>query len=382
MRPLLILFLFLSVSEANAQDSIVRSEKLRVSGYIKDLQTLSFDKDFRNLISGNLLHNRLNLKWNATSNFTAVAELRNRLFWGEEVKLTPGFDSLLRNEIEKLNLQRVWIDNESLVLHSNVERLYLDFRDADLIVRIGRQRINWGITTNWNPNDIYNAFNFLDFDYEERPGLDGGKVHYTLNSSSNTEFAYALKGNSGSVGALKYSTNRWNYDMQFIAGWYGDLATAGLGWAGNIKDAGFKGEAQYFFAGNDSAGHVNLVLEGDYMFEKGWYVNAGFLFNDRGLDRPVADWSAVNLKLTPENLMPTRWNFILTSAKEINPLFSANMGVLYAPGTNLLILLPSLQYNLAPNLDVNLLGQSFFAELDDHFEAVNHRFFLRMKWSF
>lgn len=382
MKGGFILFLLFSASVANAQDSIVQSEKILFSGYLKDLQTLSFDKDFRNLLSGNLLHNRLNFKWNATGKLIAVAEIRNRLFWGEEVKLTPGFDSLLRNEIEKINMQKTWIENEALVMHSNVERLYLDFRDTDFNVRIGRQRINWGIASNWNPNDIFNAFNFLDFDYEERPGLDGGKVHYTLNSSSNAEFAFAFKGKSGSVGALKYSTNRWNYDMQVLAGWYGDLPTAGLGWAGNIKDAGFKGEAQYYFPRNKSAGHFNLVLEGDYMFEKGWYVNAGFLFNNRGLDKPVNNWAAVNLNLSPENLMPTRWNFILTSAKEINPLFTANLGVLYAPGTDLLILLPSLQYNMAPNFDVNLVEQSFFADLNNHFEAVNHRFFLRMKWSF
>ena len=58
------------------------------------------------------------------------------------------------------------------------------------------------------------------------------------------------------------------------------------------------------------------------------------------------------------------------------------MSVLYAPGTNLVILFPSLQYNAAENFDVNLVWQSFFSELDDSFEAVNHRCFLRLKWSF
>ena len=80
--------------------------------------------------------------------------------------------------------------------------------------------------------------------------------------------------------------------------------------------------------------------------------------------------------------MPTKWNIIIITAKEFTPLFSANMSVLYAPGTNLFILFPSLQYNLGANLDVNLVWQSFFAELNNHFEAINHRCFFRMKWSF
>ncbi len=37
--------------------------------------------------------------------------------------------------------------------------------------------------------------------------------------------------------------------MQLITGWYNEHLTLGAGWAGNIKDAGFKGEVQYFFAG-------------------------------------------------------------------------------------------------------------------------------------
>ena len=170
--------------------------------------------------------------------------------------------------------------------------------------------------------------------------------------------------------------------MQLITGLYKEHFTIGAGWAGSIKDAGFKGEAQYFFRSKDSADHFNMSLEADFMFKKGWYLNFGLLFNNHGLSQPVSNWNNLNFKLSPENLMPTKWNFIITTAKEITPLLSVNTSVLYAPGTNLLIFFPSLHYNLATNLDVNLVWQSFFAELDKNFEAVNHRGFLRMKWSF
>jgi hypothetical protein len=170
--------------------------------------------------------------------------------------------------------------------------------------------------------------------------------------------------------------------MQLITGWYKTHPTLGAGWAGNIKDAGFKGEVQYFIAGKDSDDHLNMTLEGDYMFKKGWYVNMGLLFNNQGLNQPINYWNSLDLKLSPENLMPTKWNVIVTTSKELTPLLSANMSMLYAPGTNLAILFPSVQYNLATNLDVNLIWQSFFAELSNRFEAVNHRCFLRIKWSF
>jgi len=384
MKKRVFIFSLLVIAlNANAQDSASMPERLTVGGYIKDLQTLTFNKNFKEAIAGNLIHNRINIRWVPTGKITFAADLRNRLFWGEEVKITPGFASLLRNENEKLNLQQAWIKNRSLVLHTNVERLYVDFRNTAFNVRFGRQRINWGITTTWNPNDIYNSYNFLDFDYEERPGVDGGKMQYLVNDFFNVELAYANTGKKqGHIAALKYNLNKWGYDMQLITGWFKQVVTIGGGWAGNIKDAGFKGEVQYFFAGKYSANHLNMSAESDYMFNKGWYVNVGVLFNDQGLYEPVNNWDSINLKLSPENLMPTKWNIIVTTAKEITPLLSANLSVLYAPGTNLLILFPSLQYNMAANLDMNLVWQSFFADLNNRFNAINHRCFLRVKWSF
>jgi hypothetical protein len=47
-----ILLLLLISILANAQDSITAPKKLTIAGYIKDLQTLSFNKNFKELISG------------------------------------------------------------------------------------------------------------------------------------------------------------------------------------------------------------------------------------------------------------------------------------------------------------------------------------------
>ena len=59
-------------------------------------------------------------------NNRSPTEFRNRLFfWGEEVKQNPDFSSQLKNENKKINLQILWIDNGSVVLHTNTERLYL-----------------------------------------------------------------------------------------------------------------------------------------------------------------------------------------------------------------------------------------------------------------
>jgi hypothetical protein len=379
---LLIPYLILSQDSVGINKKEVK-KKWELNGYIKNLELLTFNKDFKDNISSNLLHNRLNIKWKPSDRLTAVTEFRNRVIWGEEVKLTHNYASLLRNDNEWLNLQMIWIDNPSLVLHTNTERLYVDYHTTKWNVRAGRQRINWGITTTWSPNDIFNTYNFLDFDYEERPGADGAKLQYLLSDFSNIEVAYSNKGkHKGSVAALRYSLNKWGYDIQLITGRYSNHPTIGFGWAGSIKDAGFKGEMQYFIASKDSVSVVNISTQLDYMFENGWYVNVGFLFASNGLNNGVNDWYKVNFKFTPEHLMPTKWNGMITTSKKFTPLFTATISTLYAPGANLLILFPMLQYSIVTNLDVNLVWQSFFSEVQHTFQAVSHQAYVRMKWSF
>jgi hypothetical protein len=376
-------FLLVPLLIAGQDTSGKKKPKWEIAGYVKSLEAISFDKQFKDASDLNLIHNRINIKWKSENKFLVAAEFRNRFIWGKQVRQIPNYAATLKNNNELVDLQRAWINKPAYVLHTNVERMYGEYRGTDWNLRVGRQRINWGMTTTWNPNDIFNVYNFLDFDYEERPGVDGVKLQCLYTDWFNVDLAMAhTNGSEGTIAALRYFLNHYGYDMQAIMGWYNEHPTIGIGWAGSIRDAGFKGEIQYFVPPDDSAAHFNLSLETDYMSKKGWYVNAGFLFNKTGIHKPINDWKQVNLKLSPENPMPTRWNFIITTSKEFTPLFTANMSIVYSPGTNLMIVYPTAQYNIATNLDLSFIWQSFLASVQNKFQTVNHTAFLRLKWSF
>ncbi|MCG8318265.1 MAG: hypothetical protein MI921_02070 [Cytophagales bacterium] len=53
---------------------------------------------------------------------------------------------------------------------------------------IGKHRINWGKSYVWNPNDVFNAYSFFDFDYEERRGTDALLIKYTTSPFSSTGY--------------------------------------------------------------------------------------------------------------------------------------------------------------------------------------------------
>lgn len=369
--------------EAQTSDTSSAAKKWEVRGYVKNLQTLQMDKNFENLITGNLIHNRINVRWNPSSKITAGVEFRNRFYWGEQVRLTPGFAAALRNPNEAVNMSILWMSTTSMAFQTTIDRIWLEYRTDRWNIRAGRQRLNWGMCTFWNPNDIFNTYNFLDFDYEERPGRDAVRLVYKFGSMSNLEVAGAAADRaSKSVVAAKYFTNQWNYDFQFSGGVFHEKLSLGAGWSGSIGKSGFKGELQYFSPHRDTTAQINAALESDYVLGKGWYLNAGFLYNSAGIYKPVSDWNQVSFVLSPQHLMPTKWNPAFTMAKTISPLLSVNFAVIYAPGTNVMIALPSLKYNLATNIDFDLIGQSFFAEQNNRFDGVARRLYLRLKWSF
>lgn len=362
-----------------AQDSSISRKKTDWSGYLKDLRWVRFDKKFKEAYATNLLHNRINFKWKPVENLDARIEIRNRLFWGDDVSGMPGFREQLRNANELADLSVTWFSKRAVILHTNIERLWFEYRKSRWSARAGRQRINWGMATTWNPNDLFNTYNLLDFDYEERPGSDAIKFQYQTGELSNIELAYAATADKP-VAAAKFSTNYHGYDLQLLAGmYYGDF-TAGLGWAGSISDVGFKGEMQWY-PGKDSLSNLSIAAEADYIFKSGLYTSIGVLYNEAGLDKPLPDPEKLTLLVSPRNLMPGKWNIVLTGSREFTPRLNASASIVYSPGTNLMILFPSCSYNLATNIDLGFYWQSFFLETQG-FGALTHTAFLRVRWSF
>ena len=166
---------------ARAQDSTV----VNLRGYIKDLQTFSFVKNTDSIFLTNLIHNRINLSLQYGSHFFFNASVRNLIYTGDQVKYTPNFNKILSHDNGYLDLTSTWLKSNSLIFISTLDRFNAGWNFKNGSVRIGRQRINWGINTIWNPNDILNNYNFLNFDYTERPGTDAVKFSYNFKNQSN-----------------------------------------------------------------------------------------------------------------------------------------------------------------------------------------------------
>lgn len=131
MKSFLILLVILFPFNLFAQDSSAKKNSWLFSGYLKDLEWIRFDKAFTGAAATNLLHNRINVKWSYLRNWTGRLEVRNRFYWGDDVRILPGFKQQLRNESEAVNLSINWFETKSAILHTNLERLWMDYKKTN-----------------------------------------------------------------------------------------------------------------------------------------------------------------------------------------------------------------------------------------------------------
>ena len=376
------------------QNKYKLKDNIKFGGYLKYMQT-DIIKNVDTILTDNLFHDRLNLKIKLPAHFSFGTGVRIRMFFGETTKIGVAAGAVtgnsyadqLKNYDGILNLERTWVEGNSLIINSIMDRLWLNYSKGDWEIRLGRQRVNWGLNTVWNPNDLFNALDYLDFDYEERPGSDAVRVQYFFGEMSSIDVAYKFaKDRKNDVGAIKYKFNTHTYDIQLLAGKYQQDLAAGLGWAGNIKKAGFKGEGTYFVP-YDSIGDVSGTLSFsttlEYGFKKGWTGMVSYLLNTDGIDTPQSALALNKFTPSAKVMMPNTHTVFVNFSRPFSPVFSLNLGGFYGFGVNWLIFFPTATYSIKQNWDIDLVGQIFWGDNQQRqFTNQGNALFLRLKWSY
>ena len=356
-----------------------------VNGYVKFMQTFSGDMEGE-IYDQSLWHNRFNLKFNSHTKNGGTEfylESRNRIFYGEAVQINSFMKDTLSKDAGFLDLSFSAGDERSFLYGGTFDRLWYKGYYKSWEWSLGRQRINWGINSYWNANDLFNAFTFTDFDYEERPGSDALRIQKTFKNGANLEVASSIGADSSTVGAAKLGWNIWNYDFQIIAGkYYGDYVIGG-GWAGGIKDWGFKGETTYFIDSEDAnKSAVSLSVSGEYILKGNKFLGLGALYTSNGLSGS-ADVSASLLafQASPKSLMPTRWSAMATYGGEFGGLSSYALVFVYLPGTKFGLLMPSITRSVAQNFDLSFHMINVGGSMNNEPVFLANGF-VRAKWSF
>lgn len=389
MKPhYLKIFILISISNV-----LPAQDKVSFDGYLSDMQSTYKIPELGWLWENNL-HNRMNFHFYPTNWLTGTVQLRNRMIIGNTVSKFPGYSESVGSDNGWMDLSFTSdgkINNSAgYVLNSNIDRVWLQFTLGKFEAKIGRQRINWGQTFVWNPNDIFNSYSYFEVDYPERPGSDAIRLQYYPGMASTIELAAKIDSAEKVTAAAYFRTNAFKYDFQILGGVYNseDLML-GIGWSGNIWETAFRGEISYFKDLNnfsDTTGYLMVSSGIDYTFSNSLMIQAEVLFSEfaRALDiNNFLQFYAGNLDV--KNLGFTEWSFFTSVSYPITPLITGGFAAIIYPEWKGFYLGPNFDVSIVRNLDFSLILQYFTAEFEVNGIASrdNNLFgFMRLKWSF
>lgn len=389
------------------EEEFKEMSKIDVNGYISEMPSVNWNSD--STVWQGLLHNRINIDWYPSASLTGSLQIRNQVLVGDVVELMN-----IENGIKKdnyalpLTLHQVMGDN--YLLSMAIDRAWLQYTKNKLEIKLGRQRINWGQTFVWNPNDIFNSYNFFDFDYPERPGADALRITYYPNYNSSVEAAAKVDSSGNIIGGGLYRFTKWNTEFQLLGGYFSkknetfntntmqlenwedkDLVT-GLGFSGGLKGVSLRSEMSYLYSlkkDNDSTNQFMVSMTVDYTLanEVGLMFEA-FYVSKKNLSI-VSLLSSSGGSQDIKSLAFTKYNFFGQASYPIMPILNGSLaGMCYFDEDMFGFYAgPSLDLSLGDNLTMGAIFQIFAfryedpSTLEDTWGNLNYAY-LRLKWNF
>jgi len=391
-KILLFLFFFLTFSVTAQQ------KNWTLSGYVSGMPSgILFssnpesDWDFPSAEWQALLHNRLNFGWQMSEHFRFDAGMRNRFIAGSEMMINPdaiSFDTGL------MNLSWNYFSTKNTVLNTTLDRLFLSFEKNNWKFQLGRQRINWGQTFVWNPNDIFNTYSFFDFDYPERPGCDAFRITYFHNATSSSEFAFSLNHENKITTALLHRWNNNNVDYQFIAGLLTETdIVVGGALTSDYNGLNFRTEFSYFhpiadvktqcIASLPTTPIIAISAGLDYIFSNSLMLQAEVLYNNVPSTNNGGLLALYSAPLSAKNLSISRWNIFANASYPFTPRLNGALSSMYFVDINSFFVGSSLDFSVAENLDFSFIVQYFSSFGNSAAGNINVLMgFARLKYSF
>lgn len=326
----------------------------RLNGYLIENQSDSLEQT---------IQQRVNYEYRFNSEWRFNTGLRNRILQGGSVE-TAGYADWFGRDSGFVNLSTNWMEEDKAIANSQLDRLYLTWQQQEWLVRAGRSRINWGMTTIWNPNDIFNTYSIYETDYAERPGTDALLVSRSLDYASGIEGVFSpAQEEDLSRYALRYYFNHNAWDVQLIGGKSAYDQVAGVGFAGSLFDAGVRGEISYF----DPLENTQLVtekttvssLEADYLLDsaRNWNFRAGLLH----ISKPYAASSSTGYLTQPlsaRTLSFTQLTLYAEVGADLTELNRASLALIYYQDDSFYLSVTD-SYSLAENWQLTASLQHF-----------------------
>ncbi len=339
---------FLSVGYLQSQN------KWSINGYISEAPFYYWNQEDAAYFN-NLILNQINVQHELASSLHLNLSLRNQLHIGGHIKHNPIYKYIIDNDPGLIDLSSNLTSGKSSVLNSKIDRVNLSFKNERWAFNLGRHRVDWSVTQIWNPIDIFNIYSYFDFEYPEKPAMDG--ISSAINISKTAQLKGALKFNQNGLttSALALAGKYQNYKYQLMLGnILENEFIIGLSGAYSSTSTNIYGEIAYF---PQSPGEKNdhiIISTGFSHLWKNHSLKFEYLFTDY-LNRIInSNSSLIQNQISIKNISIADHNFYASYNNTINKKLKLGIDIM-SFGVPLLD-----SYFICPNLTLNLSSRFSF----------------------
>lgn len=309
--------------------SVFAQPKFSLSGYAEDLPVFQhLKKEIADLHGSdkNQFLNLTRLRLRASADLWKNSRIEGEyeidgLYFSSANDLELGTSGKTNRQIVKLRWTPVNEKNFQLIHF--IDRLYWrqGFKSGSIV--FGRQRISWGTGRIWNPTDLFNPINPASYYKIEKDGADAVSLKYAFGQFTDLNLVYNPQEKiKNSNYGLRFRTNYHEYDMSIMGGYFDRRIIGGLDFAGNLLDAGVRGEG-IISVNKDSTKDkfVKFILGIDNQFTPELYALIEYHYNGEGkVDKSSYDF----LRLAKGEIQNLSRNYICLSASyQFNALTNA-----------------------------------------------------------
>ncbi len=311
--------------------NVLSQQRFSFSGYLEDLPVFEHSKQELADLYGsdknqflNLTRLRLRASANLWKNSRIEAEYEiDGLFFNSSNNLELNTSGKTNRQIVKLR----WtpLNENHFQLTHFIDRLYFwqGFKSGSVV--LGRQRISWGTGRIWNPTDLFNPINPASYYKIEKDGADAISAKYAFGNFTDLNVVYNPQEKiKNSNYGFRFRTNYHEYDMSVMGGYFDSRIVGGLDFAGNMFNAGVRGEG-IISVNKDSANDnfVKFIIGIDNQFTPELYALVEYHYNGEGkTDKSEYDFS----RLARGEIQNLSRNYICFSAAyQINALTNVSV---------------------------------------------------------
>ncbi len=350
---------------------------LDIFGYYEpQYMAVALDNEYSQLFSNKL---RVDLQSNPTDNVTIGANFdyiayKGRTDW-----------NLLDYFPDKIKIQ-VGPEYEDSFSYDYTDTVFLDnafvkFAISKIDITLGKQQISLGTGYAWNPTDLFNNKDVIDPTYEQS-GHSGGRLDFAISNRYNATAIYFPEDNWRNSGKLlKFAGKLSHFDYSLIhieKKWtfsdFTSLSTPELkrrlyggDFVGQVFGLGVWGEFGYNTLDTQPDFWETLVGL-DYTLNSGAYFMIEYLHNGLAKsdyhDYNLNDWMRYFLG---ENRTISRDNMYLYFDYPLTDLIHINNSFVVSLSDQSLGLIPSFQYDIFQNVEINVFANFNIGDSDKAF---------------